>query len=272
LAVEATGAQQRAVEHVGAIGGGDDDDALGGVEAVHLHEHGVEGLLAFVVAAAEAGAALTADGVDLVDEDDAGGVFAALLKHVAHAAGADADKHFHEVGAGDAEERDFGFARDGLGEQGLAGAGRADQEDALGDVAAHFLEALRVLEEVHDFGDLLLGLVATGDVGEKDAFALAGEELGLALAEAHGAATGVLDLAHEEEVEQADDQQEGQEVEEDLHAHVAGGLFLKELGRLELGEVGVGEAALGAEVLHDGLGRSGLAIRSAERRVGEEGT
>jgi hypothetical protein len=32
----------------------------------------VEGLFAFVVAAAEAGAALAADRVDLVDEDDAG--------------------------------------------------------------------------------------------------------------------------------------------------------------------------------------------------------
>ncbi len=43
-----------------------------GLEAVHLDQHLVQGLFALVVAAAEAGAALAADRVDLVDEDDAG--------------------------------------------------------------------------------------------------------------------------------------------------------------------------------------------------------
>jgi hypothetical protein len=52
---------------------GDQDDAAAGVEAVHLDEQLVQGLLALVVPAAEgAGAALAADRVDLVDEDDAG--------------------------------------------------------------------------------------------------------------------------------------------------------------------------------------------------------
>ena len=70
LAVEAAGAQQRGVEDVGPVGGRHHHDALGGLEAVHLGEHLVEGLLTLVVAAAEAGAALAADRVDLVDEDD----------------------------------------------------------------------------------------------------------------------------------------------------------------------------------------------------------
>ena len=80
LAVETTGAQQRRVEDVGAVGGGEDDDALAGLEAVHLGEHLVERLLALVVPAAEAGAALAADGVDLVDEDDGPAQLASLLR------------------------------------------------------------------------------------------------------------------------------------------------------------------------------------------------
>ena len=55
-------------------------------EAVHLDQHLVQRLLAFVVAAAEAGAAMPPDRVDFVDEDDAGRVLLALLEHVAHAA------------------------------------------------------------------------------------------------------------------------------------------------------------------------------------------
>src|SRR6185436_4233861 len=81
--VEAAGALERRVQHVRAVGGGDEDHALVGLEAVHLHQQLVEGLLALVVTAAQAGAAVAADGVDLVDEDDAGGVLLALLEEVA---------------------------------------------------------------------------------------------------------------------------------------------------------------------------------------------
>ena len=75
------------------------------VEPVHLDEELVQGLLALVVAAAHAGAAMAADGVDLVHEDDAGGVLLRLLEQVADAARADADEHLDEVRAGDREER-----------------------------------------------------------------------------------------------------------------------------------------------------------------------
>src|ERR687898_159897 len=47
---------------------------------------------------AQTGAALAADRVDLVDEDDAGGVLLGLLEQVAHTRGADADEHLDEVG------------------------------------------------------------------------------------------------------------------------------------------------------------------------------
>ena len=71
LAVEPARAQERRVEDVRPVGGGDDDHVRVRVEAVHLDEDLVEGLLALVVAAAEAGAALAPDRVDLVHEHDA---------------------------------------------------------------------------------------------------------------------------------------------------------------------------------------------------------
>ena len=126
LAVEAARAEQGRVEHVGPVGRGDDDDALIRLEAVHLDEQLVQGLLALVIAVAEAGAAMAADRVDLVDEDDAGRVLLGLLEHVADAAGADADEHLDEVRARNGEEGDVGLAGDGAGEQGLAGAGRSN--------------------------------------------------------------------------------------------------------------------------------------------------
>jgi hypothetical protein len=130
------------------------------LEAVHLDQQLVERLLALVVAAAEAGAALAADRVDLVDEDDARRVLLGLLEHVAHARRAHADEHLDEVGAGDREERHLGLAGDGLGEQRLAGAGRADHQHAARDAAAELLELGGVAQELDQLDHLLLGLVA----------------------------------------------------------------------------------------------------------------
>jgi hypothetical protein len=98
LAVETAGAQQRGVEDVGTVRRRDEDDVRLRVEAVHLDEQLVEGLLALVVASAEARATVPADGVDLVDEDDGRRILLGLLEEVAHAAGADADEHLDEVG------------------------------------------------------------------------------------------------------------------------------------------------------------------------------
>ena len=185
LAVEAARPQQRRVQDVGPVRRRDHHDALGRVEAVHLREHLVERLLALVVAAAEAGAALAADGVDLVDEDDGRRLLAGRLEEVAHPAGADAHEHLHEVGAADRHEGHAGLAGHGPGDQRLAGSRRADQQDALGDLGADLLEAGRRLEEVDDLADLLLDARVAGHVVEGGGGAVAAERLGLGAADRH---------------------------------------------------------------------------------------
>src|SRR5262249_47362036 len=129
-------AEQRRVEDVGPVRGGDEDDVVLHLEAVHLDEQLVQGLLALVVTAAQAGAAVAADGVDLVHEHDARRRLLGLLEQVAHAGGADADEHLDEVGAGDGEEGNTRLAGDRAREQRLTGAGRAVEQNALGDSRA----------------------------------------------------------------------------------------------------------------------------------------
>jgi hypothetical protein len=140
LAVKAPWAQQGGVQNVGAVGGGHHDHAQVGLEAVHLDQHLVQRLLALVVATAQACATLAAHGVDFVDEDDAGSVLLGVLEHVAYAGRAHADEHFHEVGTRDAEERHLGLARNGLGQQRLAGARRADQQQTARNAPAQLLK------------------------------------------------------------------------------------------------------------------------------------
>src|SRR4029079_8007483 len=105
-------------------------------------------LFAFVVAAAKTGAAMASDGVDLVDEHDAGRVLLALLEQIAHTARTDADEHLDEVGAADREERNVRLTRDRAREERLAGSGRSHQEDALRDASAQLLELLRLAQEL----------------------------------------------------------------------------------------------------------------------------
>ena len=201
LAVEAAGAQQGRVEDVGPVGGRDQDDVVLRLEPVHLDEELVERLLALVVTAAHAGAAVAADGVDLVHEDDARRVLLGLLEQVADAARADADEHLDEVGAGDREERHARLAGDGAREQRLAGAGRAEQQHALRDARAERLVLLGVLEEVLDLVELLDRLVGAGDVLERDLRRVDGHALGATLAEAHHLRASALHLVHQEQPE-----------------------------------------------------------------------
>src|SRR6266576_871067 len=83
LPVEPARAQQRGVEDVRPVGGGEQDHAVVRLEAVHLDEQLIQRLLALVVPPAEPRAAVAPDGVDFVDEDDAGGVGLALREQVA---------------------------------------------------------------------------------------------------------------------------------------------------------------------------------------------
>ena len=220
LAVETAGAQQRGIEHIGPVGGRDDDDAFLRIEAVHLDEQGIQRLLAFVVTAADAVTAMAADRVDFVDENDARRGFLALLEHVAHAARADADEHFHEIRAADGEERHIRLAGDGAREQGLAGAGRADHEHAFRNAAAEFLEFLRVAQELDQLLDFVLRFLDAGDVLEGDLVFIPRKHAGLRLAEIQRAFAGHADLLAEEEIENQQEERDRHESDHGLRENV----------------------------------------------------
>ena len=223
-AVKATGAQQRRVQHVRTVSGGDKNDAFVRLEAIHLHQQLVQGLLAFVVSAAQARATMAADGVNFVNKNDAGSVLFALLKQVAHAACAHAHEHLHKVRAGDGEERHIGLTGDGARQQGFARARRSHQQNALRNASAELLELLRFAQELDDLVQLFLGLVYAGHVLEGDLLLLHAEQAGAALAKAHGLVAAGLHLADHQEPQAQDDGQ-GQQLQQpawpSATAHVA---------------------------------------------------
>src|SRR5579872_3122134 len=176
---------------------------------------------------------MTADGVNFVDEDDAGGVLLALLEEVADAACADADEHLDEVRAGDGEEGDAGFTGDGAGQKGFAGSGRSDEQNAFGNAAAELLELGGLAQEFDDLLQLFLGLFDARNIFEGDLFLLGGVETGAALPEAESFISAALHLAHHKDPE-SNQQDERGGVEQDGDPTGAAGFLDVDLDLLVL--------------------------------------
>ena len=166
LPVKTSGSQQGRIQNIRPVGGGKDDNALGMAEAIHLHQQLVQGLLLFIVAAAETCSALAAHGVDLVNEDNGRSQLLRLLKQVADTAGAHAHIHFNEIRSGNGEELHPRLSGYCPGKQGLAGARRTYQQNAVGNARADVGKFLGIAKEVYDFLKLFFFLVRTGNVSE----------------------------------------------------------------------------------------------------------
>src|SRR5262249_6092342 len=151
-----------------------------------------------IMAAAQAGTAMATDGIDFVDKDDARGVFLALFEEVAHAAGTDAYKHFHEVRAGDREEWDVCFASNGAGQKSLARTRGTNEEHSLGNATAQLLELLRILQEVDNFVQLLFGFVDSGYILKRGFFLLGRQQTRAGFAETQRLVAAGLHLPHHE--------------------------------------------------------------------------
>ena len=170
LPVEPSGSQQRRVEDVRPVGGGQHHHALVAGKAVHLGEDLIERLFALVVTSERPrAAARAADRVDFVDEDDRRRDLSRLRKELADATGPDADDHLDELRRARAEERNLRLARRGPCEQGLARPRSPGQQHALRRAGSETAILFRVLQEVDDLVDLRLHLLDAGDIVERDA-------------------------------------------------------------------------------------------------------
>ena len=92
------------------------------------------------------------------DENNAGCVFRRLAEQIAHPRGADANEHLDEIGAGNTKERHTGFASHGSRQQCLASPRRADEQHALGQMAAQALIFFRMLEKLDNLDELVVKL------------------------------------------------------------------------------------------------------------------
>ena len=133
--VKASGSGESRVQRLRSVGGSQDDDTVIAFKAVHLGQQLVQRLLSFIIAA-NLPVSLLADGIDFINEDDAGRLFLGLAKQIADLVSTHADEHFHKFRAGDREEGDACFTGYRLGKHCFTGTGRADEKHALRHLCA----------------------------------------------------------------------------------------------------------------------------------------
>ncbi|ALO08374.1 hypothetical protein AQF52_2780 [Streptomyces venezuelae] len=110
---------------------------------------------------------LGAQGVQLVEEDDARGLAAGRLEDVVDVLLGGTDPHVEDVGERDGEEVRAELARDGPGDEGLAAAGRAVQEQTAAQRLAVQPAQFGIAHGGEEGGlQAVLDLLHAADVGE----------------------------------------------------------------------------------------------------------
>src|SRR2546421_731561 len=167
LAIKATGTQKRRVEDIRTVGGSKDHDGIVWLETVQLHQQLFQCMLTLIIAGQGPGTTARApNSIDLINENNAGGVLACLLKQIAHTAGSHPDEEFDKVGRARAEERHSCLSGDCTRQQGLAGTRWANQQDTPGDMRSDLDVALWVTQEVDHLTKFHLGLINTCHIPE----------------------------------------------------------------------------------------------------------
>ena len=176
-----------------------------------------------------------------------------MAEEVAHTAGSYAHKHLDKVGTRHRKEGDIGLACHGFGQQCLAGAWRANEEGALGDLATEIGELLRVLEELDNLLHFLLGFAETSDVLEGDAhlvvllidLCLAAANVEDASNAATAAASLVAHASEQDEPEEKDHDEGREDIDQEVPASA----------RLLITHIGLELTVLGLAPLLDVFGK-----------------
>ena len=145
LTIETTRAQQRLVQHVGAVGCCNNDHTGIGFKSVHLNQQLVQGLLALIVTAARAGTAMTTHCINFIDKNNARRMLFRILEHVTYTRCTNTHKHLNEVGTRDAEERNPSFTGNCLSNKSLTRSRRAVEQNSARNLRTEGLELLGLL-------------------------------------------------------------------------------------------------------------------------------
>jgi predicted flap endonuclease-1-like 5' DNA nuclease len=185
LTIETSRTQQGLIQNVNTIGSSNGNDSWVTVETVHLDQNLVHGLFSLVVTAGVSSTTLATYRIDLINKDDARGVLLSLSENVTYTRCTNTNKHLNEFRTRNTDERNSGFASDGLGKKSFTGTGRTVQNNSTGDLTSIRGVGLWLLQKVNNFGQFQFGSVASGNIIKSDSRVRHHLDFSLALSKPH---------------------------------------------------------------------------------------
>jgi len=93
-----------------------------------------------------------------------GAPFFCRFEHVANTGGTNADEHFDEFRSADVEKRDIGLSGCRSCEKGFPCSWWSHQKNPFWNIGTRFSKFFRVLEVIHDFAEVILRVIQTGNL------------------------------------------------------------------------------------------------------------
>ena len=154
-----------------------------------------------------------------------------MFEQVAHAACANANKHFDEIRAGNRKERNIGFACNRLRQESFSTTRLPRQQNSAWNASAKFAEALWVLQKFNNFLNFFLRFLNASDIveGDIDIFFVRDSVATFAERSEHSAWTAAASIAHaacDQEPKHSQNQETRSECQQQLHKHALPDLFL----------------------------------------------
>ena len=148
---------------------------------------------------------MPSDGVDLVDENDAGSVPFSLKEEVSHPGGPDPHKHLHEIRTTDAEEGNVSLACNRPCQKCLPRSRGTDKKNSFGNPSAKLCKLLGVPKKIDDLLQFIFGFFNSSDILKCHLMELFRQNFSLTLSKREGLSTADLHLSHEKEPDTDED-------------------------------------------------------------------
>ena len=215
VTIEPSRPEQRGIQNLGPVCGRHQDDAHIWVETVHLHQELVEGLFPFIMTPHGSEASGFSQGIQFIDENDAGRLLFGLHKKVPHPSRTETHEHLHKLRSAQAEERHAALSCNRLGQKSLPGSRWTYEQDPFWHFAAQFRKLRGLLEEFNHLHQFLFGFIHTGRVFKGDVQLILHVDFGLVFAQGHKAGLLAGHTFHEE-IPDADEEKDGKEPRENI--------------------------------------------------------
>ncbi len=164
LQVEASRADQGGVEGLIRVGRRDHQNAVGGLESVHLVQHGRDVAVVFLINTGPRVVAAFANAVELINEDDAGLVAAGFAEEQLDLHRAEGHQRALEVRAFGGDELHAALLSQCAGEEGLAVSRRAFKDHALDRTDAVLFGFGGRFHVIDDRHQVALDILHAGDI------------------------------------------------------------------------------------------------------------